>query len=196
MEITIVPSQSFKTTSWAGGDTTQFYMYPPDSKYQQLDFDFRLSMATVVAEESVFTPLPDISRKLMVLDGTITLKHENRYSKQLSPYDVDEFEGGWETSSFGQCTDFNLMTSGTTTGELKAFDYSQNKQFEYHANDESDWLFVYVYAGNATINIQDKKYSLNKGDLLAIHSLTSITTIHNHLTAGSILVIAEIANQK
>ncbi len=112
--------KSFKSNKWAGGLTTQLFIYPPTSDYQQLIFSFRISTATVTTEKSDFTILPGVSRKLMVLDGEITLYHENHHTKQLHKFDIDIFEGAWKTSSHGKCTDFNLMTTGKTIGELEA----------------------------------------------------------------------------
>ncbi|WP_062059296.1 HutD family protein [Aquimarina longa] len=193
MEINSITSSQFKINTWSGGKTTQFYIYPPTATYQKLNFDFRLSMATVAIENSIFTTLPNISRTLMVLEGNITLNHENKYSKQLGKFDKDEFEGGWKTSCIGKCTDFNLMTSGDTKGTLAAINIKQNKNTQHPIHSKWDWIFMYIYSGKIEIDINTKTYSLNQGDLLVINKPEN-TNISINASENSILIVSEIAN--
>jgi uncharacterized protein len=168
MEFTIIASGLFKAAHWSGGTTTELFIYPPSADYRQKKFQFRLSTATVETDNSDFTPLPGISRKLMVLDGTITLIHEGHYTRQLNKFDVDEFEGGWKTSSAGECTDFNLMTTGKTSGAIKALVIEREKYVTCSVKENSDWVSFYIYSGKAVIEINDKTATINKGDLLII----------------------------
>ena len=57
----------------------------------------------------------------------IIINHKNHYSKQLNKWDIDSFEGNWETSSIGKCTDFNLMTTGNTFGDLSLLKLIEGK---------------------------------------------------------------------
>jgi uncharacterized protein len=191
MEYSIITSESFKQVCWSGGTTTELFIFPLEADYQQRNFQFRLSTATVEKEKSVFTLLSGISRKLMVLDGNITVNHEDHYSRQLKKFDVDEFEGDWKTSSIGKCTDFNLMTTGKTTGELTAF-YIEKEQFiNYKIKESSDWFFLYIYSGKVRIDIDKKIATIDKGDLLILNKLT-IRTIGINGIENSELVLAEI----
>ncbi|UII31433.1 HutD family protein [Fulvivirga ulvae] len=119
MSIKILHRSQFTTTSWAGGTTTELMIYPEGSNYKALNFDFRLSIATVNVEKSVFTSLPGISRTLMVLDGNLELTHEGHHTSKLTKFKSDNFQGDWITTSFGRATDFNLMTTPGTQGTLK-----------------------------------------------------------------------------
>jgi len=110
MGYSIITSHYLQPVSWSGGTTTELFIFPLTSDYHKRNFQFRLSTATVEKDKSDFTRLIGISRKLMVLDGKITLNHKDHYSRQINKFDVDEFEGDWKTSSIGKCTDFNLMT--------------------------------------------------------------------------------------
>ena len=83
---------------------------------------------------------------------------------------MDEFEGGWKTTSHGKCTDFNLMTTGNTTGELMAMVIHKNGQATYHTGENCDWLFIYNYSGKATVDINNKQAILNAGDLLVLNN--------------------------
>ncbi|EZH75268.1 hypothetical protein ATO12_00390 [Aquimarina atlantica] len=191
MEITVITADTFKINTWSGGTTTQFFMYPPTANYKELNFDFRLSMATVAVEKSVFTSLPGVSRILLVLDGEITLQHENQHTKQLSKLDSDVFEGGWKTSSIGKCTDFNLMTTGNTVGTLDARNVTQNENISYAIQNKRDWVFVYTYSGEVSVNINDKTYTISQSDMLMVHQPIA-TTIRINAIKDSTLVFSEI----
>ncbi|WP_103068594.1 HutD/Ves family protein [Aquimarina sediminis] len=195
MEATLITSDNFITNNWSGGTTTQFFMNPPTADYKKLNFDFRLSMATVVIDTSVFTSLPGISRTLMVLDGEITLDHKNKHSKHLTPLDSDHFEGGWKTTSTGKCTDFNLMTSGNTTGKLAGHTIKENNSIQYPSQDIWDWVFIYNYSGKATITVNEQIYTIHQSDLLVIKKPTN-SEIDIKAIEDSILVFSEIANKK
>ncbi len=123
----IIKASEFNTVNWSGGTSTQLFIYPQNSDYKLRNFDFRLSTAKVEADESDFTSLPGISRKLMILEGEIEITHENHYSKKLAKFDIDTFEGDWATSSVGKCVDFNLMTRGTGKGKLSAISIKKDQ---------------------------------------------------------------------
>src|SRR5579875_3661463 len=95
------------TNTWSGGTTTEIAIYPNNSEYGKRNFLWRLSTATVDVEESLFTPLPGISRILMVTEGTMTLQHEGHHSVHLAPFEQDKFEGAWTTRCMGRGRDFN-----------------------------------------------------------------------------------------
>lgn len=115
----IIRKDEQEVSSWSGGTTTQLYIYPEGALYSERDFMFRLSSATVDVEESVFTKLPGIDRKIMILEGELKLIHENRYEKYLRQFDMDSFKGDWVTRSFGKVVDFNLMTSDECSSDVE-----------------------------------------------------------------------------
>ena len=131
MKITILTQHNFQTSKWSGGTTTQLYIYPAHSSYADKNFDLRISMAKVEVEESSFTSLPGVYRKLMILEGAITIHHEGQYSKQLKPFDVENFKGDWKTTSLGICTDFNVMTTGEKQSELYHLSMNGAKDFKF-----------------------------------------------------------------
>lgn len=108
-------------SGWAGGRTTQIAIMPPTAVYGDRDFLWRVSSATVEAEESDFTLLPDYDRQILLLDGSIRLSHSGGPSFRLEPYRVHAFDGGEATRSWGRCRDFNLMLrKGKSSGRLRA----------------------------------------------------------------------------
>jgi uncharacterized protein len=191
MEYTIITSDNFRPSLWSGGTTTELFIFPQAADYQQRNFQFRLSTSKVETDRSDFTLLTGISRKLMVLSGQITLSHEDRYSRQLNKFDEDQFEGDWKTSSIGKCTDFNLMTTGRTSGKLIAKTVNKGQRVIHKIIFKCDWFFIYIYTGKVKIATDNKIATINKGDLVVLNNLTTrnfeITGIEN-----SELVFTEI----
>lgn len=143
---TILYSPESRTTiNWASGTSTEIFIHPAGSSFAARDFLFRISTATVEAEESTFTFFEGITRHLMLLNGSLELIHEGRYTKQLQPYDQDTFSGEWPTRSRGRVTDFNLMLKGGATGSLS------HRAVEGGTDTfrvDADFQFVYVASGN------------------------------------------------
>lgn len=117
--------QDYTVSQWSGGTTTQIAIYPPDARYADRDFLWRISSATVDLEESDFTPLGDYQRWITVLDGTMTLTHDDGSPIELTSGHVHPFDGDSQTRSVGRCTDFNLMLrKGRCSGTLRALPLS------------------------------------------------------------------------
>lgn len=98
-----------KTSTWTGGETREFFIFPLESSYLERNFEFRISSATIEVVESDFTALPAYERLLVVLEGELELDHENQYTNQLKPLDSDSFSGSWKTKSLGKARDFNVI---------------------------------------------------------------------------------------
>lgn len=166
LPIKIFGQADFLCSAWSGGTTTQLYIHPSGAAYAERRFGFRLSTASVQTETSVFTPLPGYSRKLLILEGAITLTHTGRYTRQLKALDTDAFEGKWETTSQGTCTDFNLMTSPAFDGQLSAVRLEENKPHFYKA--EAGWIFFYAFGGNLVVSLKNESIVLKDKHLLCI----------------------------
>jgi uncharacterized protein len=115
----IKSSADYKTINWSGGTSTEVYIYPPTADFSTRDFGFRLSIATVVIEESTFTSLKDIHRILLLLEGAFTLSHKHHHTKSLQPFEQDQFEGDWETHCKGTGKDFNLLFKSPYKGSIE-----------------------------------------------------------------------------
>ncbi len=169
MIIEHIKASDLITNKWSGGTTTQLAIYPKGADYKKLNFQFRISTARVETEESTFTKLPGIYRKIMIIDGEIKIDHKDRYTKLLKKFEQDEFSGDWNTKSFGKAVDFNLMTTGTTKGEIEAIILeSQNK---YKMNCEFDFYGFYVYTGEIDLFVDQKEIKILQGDFLSLHGI-------------------------
>ena len=159
------------TTQWSGGDSTELFIYPEDSQYKSGNYQFRLSTATVEIESSTFTPLPDVDRTLLVLEGQMDLDHEGHHSSSLSALESDNFNGSWNTKSKGTCVDFNLMCKSGTQGKIKGL--SLSKGSKETINLEGKMIFIFLYKGSLSYDNTE----LNQGDLLVLDETSTENTI-------------------
>ncbi|MBU1009653.1 MAG: HutD family protein [Bacteroidetes bacterium] len=168
VEVTVKRAAEQQTTSWSGGTTTQLFIHPATADYLKRDFQFRLSSAVVKAEQAEFTRLPGVSRKLIVLNGAIRIRHQGHHEKTLKRFDVDVFEGDWTTTSVGQCTDFNVMTTGTCLSSLNSLEIPEPGVVELSVAAGADSLFVYLVSGELqAVDLPDGPV-LFPGDLLQL----------------------------
>ncbi len=193
MNITVLTNQDYKISEWSGGSTTQLYISPANASYTERNFDFRLSSAKVEVPESTFTVLPSVTRKLMVLEGEITLTHENAHSKTLQKYEIDVFNGNWKTSAKGTCTDFNIMTTGNHTSELSHLQLLANHYKTLTIEGNYHTVCLYLHSGSIYVEINNKLYNLKKENLLVLSNI-NIFSFHLQAHKLSDLIISKIGN--
>lgn len=135
--------EDYKTSTWAGGTTTELCLFPEGGSYAERRFDLRISSATCDLLESQFTSLPDFQRELMILDGEIHIFHKGNGGERdlvLPPAALDSFSGAEETRSVGRCTDFNVIY------RAERYDVEvlpiRNVHLVVHSEDEK--LFLYL----------------------------------------------------
>lgn len=191
MKTTILSPKHFITTQWSGGSTTQLYIFPENASYAERNFELRISTAKVEVKESTFTPLPNIHRKLMILEGEITIAHEGQHSKHLKPFDVDTFSGDWKTSAKGICTDFNVMTTGEQKSELYYVTMEANSSYSLKPKENCKTLFLYPTSGIIHLQLLHESYILETGNLLVIEN-GSVSSIAINSAEAFGLVVVEI----
>lgn len=109
----------YHTLDWGGGATTEIAIAPTGAVYGERSFLWRVSSATVDAEESAFTALPDYDRIIMTLEGEMSLCHDGGKWRKLREFEPYSFDGAAGTVSRGKARDFNLMLrKGRCTGVL------------------------------------------------------------------------------
>lgn len=176
-----IEAKSFKSSNWSGGVTNELYIFPETAMYSKRDFNFRLSIATTDVEESTFTSLPNIERFLSILKGSILLEHVGRYSKNLSKYEIERFDGGWTTRAKGKVTDFNLMLKNCS-GNLK---FKENNEVYESTLVNKKFLAIYCIEGSLEVNGK----ILNENELLVAENEDLIFS-----SKKSKIFIAEIYN--
>ncbi|MGJ0846101.1 HutD family protein [Tissierella praeacuta] len=153
----LIKENDYITTEWSGGKTTQLFIYPEDSNYDARNFKFRLSSATVELGESEFTKLEGIHRFITPLNGELKLTHNHKDYINLKPFEIYEFDGGINTTSYGIVKDFNLMLGNGVKGELESIyidrEYSLIKENQSNFNE----IFYFIYAYNNIVYISFNK---------------------------------------
>jgi environmental stress-induced protein Ves len=170
-DIQLNPSETYITTKWSGGKTSELFIYPEGANFKQGDFSLRISIATVEVDSSDFTPLPNVQRTLMVLDGTLKLEHFGHHSCELQPFEQDEFSGNWSTKSWGKVTDFNVMTKNDTKTIVQKIDLIANETLALTA--AFDLQFIYVQSGL----IQIGELIVSKGNSIVINNLSYVKVV-------------------
>lgn len=184
MKFQILKKEDFTPNKWSGGDTTELFIYPEHCKYSDKDFLFRLSLATIEVEESIFTPLNGYLRKLLVLKGELELSHLRQHTTNLSPYNFDSFDGSWETSSKGKANPFNTIYKSGIEVSYKSIKSSNEVQICETLN--SDFTFLYVITGDIAVTGQE----IRQGDLVKVQK--SFGSFPVKLNSNTNLLIVKI----
>ncbi len=173
----VLPSE-YVVSEWSGGKTTQLAIAPEGAVYAERAFLWRLSSATVELESSDFTPLPDYTRLISVLRGTMRLRHDGGPEIVLGPYEVHSFDGGAATHSEGRCTDFNLMLrKGRCCGSVQALGSDGAGKIllapavESPRNYLSRTAAVYCGQGEVKARIGDQSAELKQGETLLVEDI-------------------------
>ncbi|MEG3030234.1 MAG: HutD family protein, partial [Oscillospiraceae bacterium] len=155
----------------SGGSTTQLAIHPDSSQYQNRDFIWRLSSATVEDEHSSFTCLPHYNRIISVITGDIRLVHPD-CEIQVLPGVIHSFDGGESTECFGVCTDFNLMMKkGVCCGSVDFAKLSPSVSFSSHCDSaksaqfENCFCAIYPIDGDVDLWVLGQNVLCPKGSL-------------------------------
>lgn len=171
MNISIFESHHFYTTKWSGGSTTQLYISPADANYADRNFDVRISSAKVEVENSTFTSLPGVNRKLMILEGEMTIHHQDQYSKHLKQFDVDSFSGDWHTTAIGTCRDFNVMIRGNIQSELYCLHVAADGTTNINLEKQWKTMYLYLLSGELFLEIDKREYHIKKDNLMIVKNI-------------------------
>ena len=182
MSIQLLTAEDRHTINWASGTSTEIFIHPAEGTFADRNFIYRISTATVEAEESTFTYFEGITRHLMILKGSLELIHEGRYTKHLEPFDQDTFSGEWKTRSKGRVTDFNLMLKEGAAGSLKDYRLDANNTASFTAT--TDHYFIYIATGAATLSDGS---TVKEGDLIRMSKGTEIE-IHTQVACDVIVI--------
>lgn len=149
----VIKKDNWKVSVWSGGTTNEIFIYPKDSNYIDRNFKARISVATTNnGDKSLFTRLPGVERYISKLSGDMKLQHVDHYDVNIEGHQIDRFKGDWETYSWGEYRDFNLMLKGVR-GDLY---YRQiRSRCRLHLEKDSTYVFLYVIDGKINVNGTD-----------------------------------------
>jgi environmental stress-induced protein Ves len=177
----IHPFDPSRTVSWANGTSTELFVYPSDGNFQTRNFIFRISTATVEAEETIFSDFTGLTRILLPLKGKLTLIHDGRYTKELEPFEQDQFDGAWSTRSKGKVQDFNVIFNKQTSANVMHHALTSEEEITLQAQDS--WRFLFVNDGVFEINGE----RTSAGDLIEFQRKDSQPTDIKCIERGNIL---------
>ncbi len=170
LDYKLIKGSKHITNNWSGGTTTELGIYPENSSYQDRNFTWRISSATVDLEQSIFTSLPDYNRIIMVLKGNLVLNHKGQHAATLNEFEQYEFDGGINTESFGKVTDYNLMMrKGACVGQIEVIKLDPKSIFttafkEFKKEQYSERIDVY-YNINGEV-----KLSINESNTILLEN--------------------------
>lgn len=150
-QMLVKKAEDFVTSKWSGGSTTELYIYPPQSVYREGNFKCRISSATVEVEKSEFTSLPGVKRYLSIFSGELKMVHGEKEEVILEPFEVDCFDGGVPTVSYGKVVDFNLMLKNGADGEMQVKEMQAEEKMILKPTEGENLLAVYVKTGGVQI---------------------------------------------
>lgn len=185
-------------SQWSGGKTTQLAIAPDGAVYQNRNFLWRLSSATVELEQSDFTPLPDYTRLISVLKGGMTLCPEGQEPVSLAPFEVYSFDGATPVLSKGRCTDFNLMLrKGRCEGSLQTCCMGEKSTLTLTAAIPSPLRYahrtvaIYCAEGGASVEMGGIASRVEAGGMLLCEDVGTMP-LQLVCTAPTALMLAEI----
>ena len=146
-KILVRSEKDYKVSRWSGGDTTELYLYPENGDYRSGNFQLWISSATVEADRSEFTSLPGVDRYLMIFQGHLDMIHGEKEKVSLEPYEVDHFDGGVPTVSYGKVVDFNLMLKNGARGRMEALCLEIGQEWKVTPEKDENFLAIYVREG-------------------------------------------------
>ena len=192
MSIQVKKNTEITCNRWAAGTTSELYIWPSHANFIARDFDFRISTATVEQAETTFTKFEGYSRELLILAGELNIHHENLYSKTLQVFDVDSFEGDWNTKAEGMVSDFNIIYRGKVLAKLDAVKLQTQEQHTEQVVSPGSLTLIYIWQGEVAVANLTGENKLTKGDCIILNYDDAPETIQFMCLENAALIMARI----
>ncbi|MBU5427022.1 HutD family protein [Tissierella pigra] len=190
----LIKEDDYIMTEWSGGKTTQIFIYPEGSNYKELNFKFRLSSATVELEKSEFTKLEGVNRFITSLDNGLKLTHNHKKYINLKPFEVYEFDGGIDTTSYGMARDFNLMLRDGVEGQLESIYIDKECLIVEEVPSDFKEVFYFIYAcdNEVYVDIKEDTKPISPFQTLLVRSNNNILNLKLRSEKPVNILIAKI----
>lgn len=193
-----------KSTSWAGGETSEITITPPDSSYVARNFDYRISSATI-ERPGPFTQLPGFNRILCLLEGSgleleITENDDTRsiqLNESLTPV---SFSGEGRVIAklhHGTICDFNIIYRREISAKFTAYrNIEGGKNLVFIHDDPAHQMksvFIFCTSGKVALNSTGNHFELSKYDgcLVKIPTAQQVDVLVSSLNSNSSFIIVE-----
>ena len=168
----IITKDKVRKRLWSGGTVNQLFIYPENADFDQKDFVFQVSTATVDVEESLFTFFDNYDRIIMTTDNKFVLVHNDQEEIVLGKNEPHFFYGDDKTQGKGKVNDFNLiMKRGVCRGDVMALSIEKGSViFPRKGSDicAKTLEIVFCAHGKLTFRLGKHQEHLEQGELLVI----------------------------
>ena len=168
----VINKSQYKVTDWSGGQTTELYIYPENSSISDRNFKFRISSASFTDTKSVFSDFSGYQRYLLPLTGFIKLDHSGLYKRHLDPFEVDYFDGRWNTHSENSLDtlDYNFIVKNGSDATVEII-------YEEKSVSTKDYNHYLYSPGNFVILLSDEEHTIESGDLCILNENYKIVSL-------------------
>lgn len=161
MKISIITKDEIVPSIWSGGETFEYFIYPPNSSYTERNFLFRISTATINLVPSNFTRFNNFNRFLVMLDNDLNIIN-NGALETYKRNEIFSFDSNNTITSNTMGTDFNLMIH-KSIGEASV----QIVNNVVQTQDQFIFLFALT---NSLLHLNSEQFQLNESDLLMVEN--------------------------
>lgn len=167
----ILSGSDYAVSRWAGGSSSQIFIYPENSIFNEHTFLWRISTASLEADSSTFTCFGGYHRILHLLTGESQLHFGDGRLYTLHPDDEVSFKGSDFVQSYGQASDLNLIMADGVWGETNTLKWKSAACWERsipYGGDAGKCQCV-LYIAEGTVKIAEK--ILHAGDSIVLADL-------------------------
>ena len=190
MQYQIIKREDFIVHRWSGGTTSEIFLFPPSSCWEKKDFQIRISSADCRVDGAPYSDFTGFTRHILPLRGSMHMFHEGHHEVLLNPFDVDIFDGSWNTHHIGKAVDFNLLYSENWTGRLKPL--LQNESIKI----EKSGIIGFYAVEDAEILSRDFSVEVPAGDFIVFNDINEATVFSIKAALHGPCVIAAAAFPK
>lgn len=164
MRIQYVSREYFKTSTWSGGSTTEYFIYPEGADYAKREFKVRISGATMEQETSTYTRLDGVTRYLTPLSNNLILTINGKKEK-VKPFQVVTFSGEDTVVCDGCGADFNLMLKNCA-GKMQVYPAEKTDR-ELIINEDKIYV-IFSPEGKTKIRSNNGIYEFDENGILIL----------------------------
>jgi len=161
MNIKYMNYNAIPQSTWAGGTSKQYFIYPENASYENKDFLVRFSSATI-DDTKPFTNFIGFKRYFTMLDNSIELSiNGNNLDKERQVVTV--FNSEDDVISYSLGTDLNLMVAQDISESSLIVDNG-------FIHGENDFMFVLALF-DQTVKVNNQDFEMEYLDCLVIENL-------------------------
>lgn len=172
MTARVIKKNEYVVHGWSGGTTAEIFCFPPSSSWERKDFEIRISSADCRLDGAPYSDFTGYTRHITPLKGRMHMVHKNHHSVQLEPYDIDIFDGSWQTHHTGLAIDFNLLHTKNWNGKMYAVDAHDTVKVA------AETIAGFYAVRDLTVKVDQDDFCVKEGDFLLLEPASQARTVH------------------